>query len=82
MKDGLNPNEKKIRVDNYEKYDNRQKVKCSIYFEHSSFRSFAACCYYNEESGHINKESVTIRSATFNHFRSASLSCVIKVINL
>ena len=80
--DNLKQNELLIHVDYSETYNNKQQWEIqSAYFGHASFSIFTACCYFKDESNAINKEAITVTSETSDHSRSASVSCLQKVIH-
>ena len=72
----------KQNVDHSETYNNKQQWEIqSAYFGHASFSIFTAHCYFKDESNAISKEAITVTSETFDHSRSASVSCLQKVIH-
>ena len=82
VKDNLKQNDLLIHVDYSENYNNKQQWEIqSAYFGHASFSIFTACCYFKDESNAINKEAITVTSETSDHSRSASVSCLQKVIH-
>ena len=82
VKDNLKQTNHLIHVDYSENYNNKQQWEIqSAYFGHASFSIFTACCYFKDESNAINKEAITVTSETSDHSRSASVSCLQKVIH-
>ena len=81
VKDNLKQNDLLIHVD-YSENNNKQQWEIqSAYFGHASFSIFTAHCYFKDESNAISKEAITVTSETFDHSRSASVSCLQKVIH-
>ena len=82
VKDNLKQTNLLIHVDYSENYNNKQQWGIQkAYFGHASFSILAACCYFKDESNAINKEAITVTSETSDHSRSASVSCLQKVIH-
>ena len=82
VKDNLKQNDLLIHVDYSENDNNKQQWEIqSAYFGHASFSIFTTCCYFKDESNAINKEAITVTSETSDHSRSASVSCLQKVIH-
>ena len=82
VKNNLKQKDILIHLDYSKNYNNKQQWETlSAYFGHASSSIFTACCYFKDQSNAINKEAITETSETSDHSRSASVSCLQKVIH-
>ena len=82
IKENLKQSDLLIHVDYSQNYDNKHQNEVqSAYFGHNSFSIFTACCYFQDETNSLAKQAITVTSESSDHCRSASISCLLKIIN-
>ena len=81
LKEKIGGREMLMHVDYSKNYVNVQQGEIqSIYFGHSTFSIFTACCYIRSEDGKLANENVTVVSKASDHSRIAAFTCVNKVL--
>ena len=72
-----------MQVDYSKSYKNAEQNEMqSVYFDHSCFSIFTACCYYRTEEGELTTYPDTIMSESSVHSRIEAFSFINKILKV